>query len=140
MKFQLLHWTNDQVLEKVPVAAMALTLFYFCNPSNVLGPFATLRLTFREVNLQYYGGRVKIHLPRKKKRNNVDVNFPLVLDTFRSHFCEPRSNWKGDRRANRRSRAVAAGKGGVRFELEGQMSTFWEKNHCFKKRVDLNRR
>ena len=58
--------TNEQVREKVAVVATALTLFYFCNPSNVLGPFTTPRLTFREVNLQYYGGRVKIHLPRKK--------------------------------------------------------------------------
>ena len=66
MKIQLLRGTNDTWREKVPVAAMALTLFYFCNPSNVLGPFSTPKLIFREVNSAYYVRRVKIHLPRKK--------------------------------------------------------------------------
>ena len=52
--------------KKVPVAAMALTLFHFFNPSNVLSPFWTPKLIFREVNFQYYWGRVKSHLRRKK--------------------------------------------------------------------------
>ena len=45
---------------------MALTLFHFFNPSNVLSPFWTPKLIFREVNFQYYWGRVKSHLRRKK--------------------------------------------------------------------------
>ena len=51
---------------KGPVAAMAFTLFHFFNPSNVLSPFWTPKLIFREVNFQYYWGRVKSHLRRKK--------------------------------------------------------------------------
>ena len=66
MKIQLLRGTNDTLREKVPVAAMALTLFHFFNPSNVLSPFWTPKLIFREVNFQYYWGRVKSHLRRKK--------------------------------------------------------------------------
>ena len=48
------------------VAATALTLFHLFHPSNVLRPFRTLKLIFREVNCQYYWGRVKSHLERKK--------------------------------------------------------------------------
>ena len=66
MKIQLLAETNDTLLRIVPVAAMALTLFYLFNPSNVLSPFWTPKLIFREVNFQYYWGRVKSHLRRKK--------------------------------------------------------------------------
>ena len=52
--------------KKVPVAAMVLTLFHFVNPSNVLSPVWTPKLIFREVNFQYYWGRVKSHLQTKK--------------------------------------------------------------------------
>ena len=54
------------MLQKVPVAAVALTRFNFCNPSNVLGLIWTQKLIFRDLNCQYYWGRVKIHLPRSK--------------------------------------------------------------------------
>ena len=63
---QILAKTNDALLRKVPVAATALTLFHVCNPSNVLGPFWTPKIIFREVNFEYYWGRVKSHLQRKK--------------------------------------------------------------------------
>ena len=66
MKIQLLRWTSDHLEKKVPVAAAAWTLFYFCNPSNVLSPLWTPKLIFREVNSQYYWGPVKSHLQRKK--------------------------------------------------------------------------
>ena len=69
MKFQLLAETNDTLLRIVPVAAMALTLFHLFNPTNVLSPFWTPKLIFREVNFQYYWGRVKSHLPIEKTRN-----------------------------------------------------------------------
>ena len=68
MKIQLLRGTNDTWREKVAVVAMALTLFYFCNPSNVLGPFGTLKVKSRDLNCPYYWGRVKIHLPSKKTK------------------------------------------------------------------------
>ena len=45
---------------------MALTLFHFFNPSNVLSPVWTTKLIFREVIFQYNRGRVKSHLRRKK--------------------------------------------------------------------------
>ena len=66
MKIQLLAETNDTLLRIVPVAGMALTLLYVLNPSNVLSPFWTPKLIFREVIFQYYWGRVKSHLRRKK--------------------------------------------------------------------------
>ena len=59
--------TNEQVREKVAVVATALTLFYFCNPSNVLRPIPSLKLIFLEVNLHSRWGRLKSHLPRSKK-------------------------------------------------------------------------
>ena len=77
MKMQLLAGTNDTVLRKVPVVLTALTLFYFCNPSNVLAPFWTPKLIFREVNFEYYWGPVKIHLQRKKKRKKRKCHFSI---------------------------------------------------------------
>ena len=52
--------------KKVPVAAMALTTFYFFDPSNVLSHFGPPRGVKREVNLHSRWGRLKIHLPRSK--------------------------------------------------------------------------
>ena len=62
----IISWDQQTNRKKVPVAAMALTLFHFFNPSNVLSPFWTPKPIFREVNFQYYWGRVKSHLQRKK--------------------------------------------------------------------------
>ena len=42
--------TNEHVLEKVPVDAMALTLFYFCDPSKLPVPFWQNKLLLAEVN------------------------------------------------------------------------------------------
>ena len=42
--------TNEHVLEKVSVAAMALTLFYFCDPSKLPVPFWQNKLLLAEVN------------------------------------------------------------------------------------------
>ena len=61
--------------KKVPVAAMALTLFPFFNPSNVLSPFWTPKLIFREVNFQYYWGRVKSNLRSKKSEKTKMLLF-----------------------------------------------------------------
>ena len=65
-EISIISWDQRTNRKKVPVAAMALTLFHFFNPSNVLSPFWTPKLIFREVNFQYYWGRVKSHLRRKK--------------------------------------------------------------------------
>ena len=59
--------TNEHMPRKVPVAARALTCFESCNTSNVLSPFGTPKLTFREVNCASRWGRVKSHLQRKKR-------------------------------------------------------------------------
>ena len=64
------------MLEKVPVAVVALTRFNFFNPSNVLGSIWTQKLILREVNFEYYVGRVKIHLPRSKNRKTRMLLFP----------------------------------------------------------------
>ena len=68
--------TKDHKLEKVPVAGVALTLFNFFNPSNVLASIWTPKLIFRKVNIKYYWGRVKIHLPRSKNRKTRMLFFP----------------------------------------------------------------
>ena len=64
----IISWDQRTNRKKVPVAATALTLFHFFNPSNVLSPFWTPKLIFCEVNFQYYWGRVKSHLRRKKMK------------------------------------------------------------------------
>ena len=58
--------TNEQALEKVAVAAVALTLFYFCDPSNVLSPIPTKKSIFREVNSLSHGFR-ELSPPKVKK-------------------------------------------------------------------------
>ena len=83
---------------------------------------------------------MKSHLPSKKNEKTQMSCFPLVLSTFRSQFSESVSNWKGNRRSNRRSHVVVAGKVAVWIESGGQMMTFWEKNHLFKNRVDFVKR
>ena len=42
--------TNKHVLEKVAVATVALTLFYFCNPSKLPGSIPTEKAILWEVN------------------------------------------------------------------------------------------
>ena len=42
--------TNEHVLEKAPVAAMALTLFFFCNPSKLPVRFPAKSFLLAEVN------------------------------------------------------------------------------------------
>jgi len=116
--------TNEQVREKVAVVATALTLFYFCNPSNVLRPIPSLKLIFREVNLHSRWGRLKSHLPRSKKWKTQMWVFPLVLGTFRSHFDESPSNRKAFRRADRRSLAATAVRTLVDFGFGGKWSFF----------------
>ena len=128
--------TNEQVREKVAVVATALTLFYFCNPSNVLRPISPLKLIFREVNLHSRWGRLKSHLPRSKKWKTQMWVFPLVLGTFRSHFDESASNRKAFRRADRRSLAATAVRVVYRFDFGGQIVIFWDAVHLFKNTTD----
>ena len=75
--------------------------------------------------------------PQRKTSENAIVNISKVLGTFRSHFGAQASNPKANRRANRRSLAATAGNHTIGIESGGQMTRFWEKNHCFKNRVDL---
>ena len=49
--------------KKEPVAATALTAFYFFDPSSVLSPIWTPKLIFREVNYHSRSRRLKSHLP-----------------------------------------------------------------------------
>ena len=140
MKIQLLRWTSDHLEKKVPVAATAWTLFYFCNPSNVLSPLWTPKLIFREVNSQYYWGPVKSHLQRKKTGKSQ----LSLFHWFWTH-SPPHLRFRGQigRRIVERiegrmlwlqKSSYALIKGG------GEMITFSKENHLLKKRVDLRRR
>ena len=68
--------TNEQALEKVAVAAVALTLFYFCDPPNVLSPIPTKKSIFREVNWLCRMDFVKL-TPQGQKRKNEKVIISL---------------------------------------------------------------
>ena len=109
------------MLEKGPVAAVVLTRFKICNPSNVLSPIWSPKLIFREVNCKYYLGRVMCENShtKVKKHKNVNVDISKVLGTFRSHFGAQASNRKANHAANRRSLAATAGKPAVRLKSGG---------------------
>ena len=53
--------TNEQALEKVAVAAVALTLFYFCDPSNVSSLIYIENFIMAEVNCAPRVGFENIH-------------------------------------------------------------------------------
>ena len=62
MKTTILTGTKHHLLEKGAVTATALSVFYFCNPSSVLDPFLPPSLLFKDLNLQYFARRPKLHL------------------------------------------------------------------------------
>ena len=62
MKTSILSETKHHLLEKGAVAATALSVFYFCNPSSVLAPFLPPSLLFEDLNWQYFARRPKLHL------------------------------------------------------------------------------
>ena len=66
MFFATPQQTNEQALEKVAVAAVALTLFYFCNPSNVLSPIYIEKFIMAEANCAPRVGFENIHPPSQK--------------------------------------------------------------------------
>ena len=67
MKSSILRETKHHLLEKGAVAAMALSVFYFCNPSSVLAPFLPPSLLLKDLNLQYFARSPKLHLLRLKQ-------------------------------------------------------------------------
>jgi len=87
--------TNDHRPEKGPVAAMALTRFDFFDPSNVLSPIWTQKLICPDLNSQYYWGRVKIHLPRSKKRKTRMLLFPRFWEHSGPTFAFRRQIGRG---------------------------------------------
>ena len=90
--------TNEHVLEKVPVDAMALTLFYFCDPSKLPVPFWQKKLLLAEVNSISPCSIQEFSPPSQKAAK--------VKSSLFHWFWTPEAN----RRANAKSRAVAAGK------------------------------
>lgn len=62
MKTSILSETKHHLLEKGAVAATALSVFHFCNPSSVLAPFLPPSLLLKDLNLQYFARRPKLHL------------------------------------------------------------------------------
>ena len=62
MRKSILRETKHHLLEKGAVAATALNVLYFCNPSSVLAPFWPPSLLLRDLNLQYFARRLKLHI------------------------------------------------------------------------------
>ena len=58
-----------QLRQKVRVAAVALTLFYFCDTSNEILTKMTSESKSREVNFDSYGEKWTPHLPTCKMSN-----------------------------------------------------------------------
>ena len=54
--------TKHHLLEKGAVAATALSVFYFCNPSSVLAAFLPPSLLLKDLNLQYFARPPKLDL------------------------------------------------------------------------------
>ena len=96
--------------KKVPVAATALTTFYFFDPSNVLSPLWAPKGGQARGEFAFSLGTSEHSPPELKKLKNANVNITKVLGPFRSHFGARASNRKANHRSNRMSLAVAAGK------------------------------
>ena len=122
--------------KKVPVAAMALTTFYFFDPSNVLSPLWAPKGGQAGGEFAFSLGTSENSPPEVKNKKNENVTISLVLSTFRSHFGAQASIWKANRRSNRRSLAVAAAGSCEEHTWGGQMITFSNENHLLKKLVD----
>ena len=119
--------------KKVPVAAMALTTFYFFDPSNVLSPLWAPKGGQAGGEFAFSLGTSENSPPEVKNMKNENVTISLILSTFRSHFGAQASIWKANRRSNRRSLAVAAGKVGVTHHLGGANDHFFERESPFEK-------
>ena len=62
MKTSILRETKHHLLEKGAVAATALSVFYFCNPSSVLATFLRPSLLLKDLNWQCFAKHPKLHL------------------------------------------------------------------------------
>ena len=122
--------------KKVPVAAMALTTFYFFDPSNVLSPLWAPKGGQAGGEFAFSLGRSENSPPEVKNMKNENVTISLILSTFRSHFGARASNRKANRRSNRRSLAVAAVGRPERSTWGGQTITFSKENHLFENLAD----
>ena len=105
--------------KKVPVAATALTTFYFFDPSNVLSPLWAPKGGQARSEFAFSLGMSEHSPPEVKKRKNANVNITKVLGPFRSHFGARASNRKANRRAVGRSLAATAVRVVEPFDLGG---------------------
>ena len=122
--------------KKVPVAATALTTFYFFDPSNVLSPLWAPKGGQARGEFAFSLGTSEKSPPDVKKKKNENVTISLILSTFRSHFGARASNRKANRRSNRRSLAVAAVGRPERSKWGGQTITFSNENDFFENLAD----
>ena len=99
-----------QLLQKVRVAAVALTLFYFCDTSNEIFTKMTSESKRREVNFDSYGEKWTPHLPTCKTSNLQMLLKPLKRRTFRSHLGGTTIIWQGPGRAKWTERRPTAGR------------------------------
>ena len=117
--------------KKVPVAAMALTTFYFFDPSNVLSPLWAPKGGQAGGEFAFSLGTSENSPPEVKNEKNENVTISLILSTFRSHFGARASNRKANRRSNRMSLAVAAGKVAWRPPRGGSNDHFFKGESPF---------
>ena len=122
-----------QLRQKVRVAAVALTLFYFCDTSNEILTKMTSESKSREVNFHSYGEKWTHHLPTCKMSNLQMLLKPLKRRTFRSHSQRTTIIWQGPGRAKWTERRPTAGRSSDPLLGGGWMITFWDESVNFCK-------
>ena len=121
-----------QLRQKVRVAAVALTLFYFCDTSNEILTKMTSESKSCEVNFDSYGEKWTPHLPTCKMSNLQMLLKPLKRRTFRSHLGGMTIIWQGPGRAKWTERRPTAGRSSGPLLGGGRTSTVWDErvNFC----------
>ena len=122
-----------QLRQKVRVAAVALTLFDFCDTSNEILTKVTSESKRREVNFDSYGEKWTPHLPTCKSSNLQMLLKPLKRRTFRSHLGGMTIIWQSPGRAKWSERRPTAGRSSVRSLGGGWMIAFWNESVNFCK-------
>ena len=116
--------------------------FYFCNPSTILAPFLPPSLLFKDLNLQYFARRPKLHLlilkQLEKKTFSVfefQANSGPTLASKKQigrQIVEQIDDCK-------RKMSVTAGKQVSAINGGGQMIIFSNTNHLFENHEKMRR-
>ena len=122
-----------QLRQKVRVAAVALTLFNFCDTSNEILTKMTSETKRREVIFHSYGENWTHHLPTCKMNNLQMLLKPLKQRTFRSHLGGTTIIWQGPGRAKWTERRPTAGRSSAPLLGGGECSLFGTRVSTFAK-------